>query len=195
MLKTLSIVLASCAWLVNPVWALDYTAGDYSGAQMRISGETDTRTDQDGRTGAPVLPRASYGRLAPIYGHDGRGLPPTSLAGFVDGAGGLADRIFGDEGAVGPPPDNDGFGPDNRINAGIQGRTSEGLTTGHPSVRGRPGGLLPSAWGRDEFLPGGQEWAESISGNARELPGGQVGGGYYNPSAGTFPGADGAMDL
>lgn len=80
-----------------------------------------------------------------------KGLPPTSLDSFVRHAAGNAELIYGDEGHEGPPPFSF-FEYENRINNGIYDIRDKGLTTGHGSV-------LPSAWGRDEFL--GAEWSKS----------------------------------
>lgn len=92
--------------------------------------------------------------LAPKFGPRGRnGLPQTSLDSFVLNAGGMAEQIYGDEGASGLPP-YEGFTQGHRINAGIVGPRAAGLTTGHGSV-------LPNAWGGDEFT--GAEYSMSGS--------------------------------
>jgi hypothetical protein len=80
-----------------------------------------------------------------------KGLPPTSMDSFVRQAAGNAELIYGDEGDEGPPPYSE-FEYQNRINSGITGIRDQGLTTGH-------GSMMPSAWGRDEFL--GAEWSLS----------------------------------
>lgn len=80
-----------------------------------------------------------------------KGLPPTSTDSFVKQAAGNAENIYGDEGHEGPPP-FDYFEYQNRINSGIYDIRDKGLTTGH-------GSMMPSAWGRDEFL--GAEWSRS----------------------------------
>ncbi len=82
-----------------------------------------------------------------------KGLPPTSTDSFVRQAAGQAENIYGDEGHEGPPPFSE-FEYQNRINSGIFDIRDKGLTTGH-------GSLMPSAWGRDEFL--GAEWSRSGS--------------------------------
>ena len=73
---------------------------------------------------------------------------------FVREAHECKEFIYGDEGVTDPPPFK-GFEKCSRINSGIFDRRDEGLTTGHG------GEWLPDAWGRDEFLPGGQEWDRS----------------------------------
>lgn len=80
-------------------------------------------------------------------------LPPTRLDSFVAESG-YNDHIYGDEGTDGPPP-YCCFEKWNRIDAGIYGDRDAGLTTNHGSV-------LPSAWGKDEFI-GGPEWSMSGS--------------------------------
>ncbi len=179
MLKSAITALTLIALAACPVLAQD------TGAQLRYSAPTTGSLGPTYRTGtnAPMLPRASSAGMAPVFGTAG-GLPPTTLDSFVQQAGGQAFYIYGDEGTDGPPPLN-GFEPQNRINAGIQA-DSAGLTTGH-------GSLLPSAWGKDEFI-GGPEMSMSGSGGGGvygALPGGTPGGGYYDPSGGVFPGADG----
>ncbi len=79
------------------------------------------------------------------------GLPATNLDSFVYQAGAMADQIYGDESIQGQPEFSDGFTANHRINAGINGINSAGLTTGH-------GSLMPSAWGQDEFLAAPGEW-------------------------------------
>lgn len=96
---------------------------------------------------APTV-RVSGGRLR-------RGLPPTNLDSFVTEAGSKAELIYGDEGvgmiaeksgeASYPISPYMGFTPEHRIATGFTGTTYQGLTTGH-------GAVMPSAWGRDEFL-------------------------------------------
>ncbi len=82
--------------------------------------------------------------------HRRNGLPETTLDSFVLQAKGNADAIYGDEGTVGLPPFGEpGFTPDHRIERGITGDRSKGLTTGHGSV-------LPAAWGGDEFVKGSE---------------------------------------
>jgi hypothetical protein len=92
-----------------------------------------------------------------------RGLPVTSMDSFVLNAGGSAEAIYGDEGVDGPPP-YFGFSADHRIDAGIQGQRSAGLTTGH-------GSIMPDAWGGDEFI--GQEWCSTNRGRPPMNIGGQ----------------------
>lgn len=67
-------------------------------------------------------------------------LPPTVLDSFVLQSG-RDEKIYGDEGYMGPPEEQD-FKPENRINAGFDLKTFAGLTTGH-------GDMMPSAWGFD----------------------------------------------
>lgn len=99
---------------------------------------------------AASLP-TGLGVVSPIYGTVGYNrLPPTIVDSFVRSAGASADLIYGDEGTDGPPPYSQ-FTQIHRIESGIYGDTSKGLTTGHRSK-------LPSAWGADEFL--GAEWYE-----------------------------------
>lgn len=81
------------------------------------------------------------------------GLPPTTMDSFVTEAQEYAEFIYGDEGIDSIPP-YFGFDTPSRINTGIFDRRDQGLTTGH-------GSYLPDAWGRDEFLAGGQEWSKS----------------------------------
>lgn len=91
-----------------------------------------------------ALRRAGFGNMTPVLGPRGRnGLPPTRLDSFVKEAGGLAFKIYGDEGIRRPPIDE--FKPENRIERGILGDRASGLTTGH-------GSELPPAWGGDEFV-------------------------------------------
>ncbi len=203
MLKPTIIAVAICSWLLSPVNAQSGgmgTAGA-TGAQARQTEKTGAQSGQGAGWTYPTgpqqvqLPRTSTGGLAPVFGGY-NGLPPTRLDSFVQEAGGLAFQIYGDEGTSGPPPIN-GFERVNRIDAGIQGNNA-GLTTGHES-------MLPSAWGKDEFI-GGPEM--SVSGDhvirngqgqaagypldpGDGLPGGSPGGGFFDPSGGIFPGADG----
>lgn len=72
------------------------------------------------------------------------GLPPTRMDSFVYEAQEKADQIYGDEGIDGLPPFEE-YTQDHRINAGILGRSNQGLTTGH-------GSMLPNATGGDEFV-------------------------------------------
>jgi len=91
-------------------------------------------------------------QLAPRFGGVFRrnGLPETTLDSFVLQAKGDADAIYGDEGTVGLPPFGEpGFTREHRIERGITGERSIGLTTGHGSV-------LPAAWGGDEFVKGSE---------------------------------------
>lgn len=83
-------------------------------------------------------------------------LPATRLDSFVRESG-YDDNIYGDEGEVGPPPYSQ-FQSFNRINAGIHG-DDQGLTTHH-------GSLLPSAWGKDEFIGGPEMSVSGPSGAA-----------------------------
>lgn len=85
-------------------------------------------------------------------------LPPTRLDSFVAESG-FNDHIYGDEGTDGPPP-YESFEKWNRIDAGIYADRDLGLTTNHGSV-------LPSAWGKDEFI-GGPEWSMSGSTGLQE---------------------------
>lgn len=201
MLKPIIIAAAICTWVFSPALAQgggQGTAGA-TGAQKRETFATDPGLGWTDPTGpqSPSLPRTSTAGLAPVYG-GANGLPPTRLDSFVKEAGGLAFQIYGDEGTTGPPPIS-GFNRVNRIDSGIQGN-SAGLTTGH-------GSMLPSAWGKDEFI-GGPEM--SMSGDhmmhngqgatagypldpGDGLPGGAPGGGYYDQSGGMFPGADGGF--
>jgi hypothetical protein len=71
------------------------------------------------------------------------GLPPVTTDSFIYEAGGMAEMIYGDEGSGSIPPYFN-FTPEHRIEAGIVGTRSEGLTTGHSSP-------LPTTWGGDEF--------------------------------------------
>lgn len=113
--------------------------------------------------GSPNLPSTSTMGLAPIFGW-GQGpllpgynsrsmneLPPTRLDSFVEQAHERKELIYGDESSWGYPP-YFGFTQAHRIDSGIIGRRSAGLTTGH-------GSMMPSAVGRDEFL--GAEWSMS----------------------------------
>ncbi len=205
MLKTLTAAVALVSSLTLPVHAFSSsqnTAGA-TGAQARMSARTGGSTGWTHPTGKQSipLPRASSGQLARTFGTLPVGLPPTRLDSFVQEAGGLADQIYGDEGTSGPPPIQD-FNPINRIDMGISTSASNfGLTTGHESV-------LPSAWGGDEFsskaeppivsgdhilrnglglpIPGGLPFDPMSA-----MPGGLPGGGYFDPSAGVFPGAGG----
>ncbi len=104
-----------------------------------------------------------------------KGLPPTSMDSFVRQAAGNAELIYGDEGYEGPPPYYE-FEYQNRINSGIYNIRDKGLTTGH-------GSLMPSAWGRDEFL--GAEWSRSGSngGNAQQQGPGVVMDQQGNPQS------------
>jgi len=86
-----------------------------------------------------VMPNQSTGGMV-------NGLPATSMDSFVYQAGGSAELIYGDEGTDDIPPYFE-FTKDHRINAGIFGQRSAGLTTGH-------GSYLPDAWGGDEWVKG-----------------------------------------
>lgn len=109
------------------------------------------------------LPPTSTMGLAPVFGwaqetllpgYNSRSmneLPPTRLDSFVAQAHQHKELIYGDESSWGWPP-YFGFTEAHRINSGIIGRRSAGLTTGH-------GSMMPSAVGRDEFL--GAEWSMS----------------------------------
>ncbi len=132
----------------------------------------------------PRVPMAGLGGTAPIFGPTGRnGLPVTSLDSFVLNAGGMAELIYGDEGADGIPPYFE-FTVEHRINTGIQGARAAGLTTGHSS-------MMPDAWGGDEFVKG-PEWSMSGSGASGgvgpvwAMPGFATGNGTrnMNPSRG-----------
>lgn len=197
MLKPIITAIAICTWLTGPAMAQGDGSAGATGAQKRETAKTSGSLGWTSPTGQQnvQLPRTSTGGLAPVFGGY-NGLPPTSLDSFVKEAGGLAFQIYGDEGTSGPPPIS-GFNRVNRIDSGIQA-DSAGLTTGHESV-------LPSAWGKDEFI-GGPEMSVSGDHMMRNgqgqsagypldpgdgLPGGAPGGGYYDPSGGIFPGASG----
>jgi hypothetical protein len=96
------------------------------------------------------------------------GLPVTTLDSFVYQAGAQADQIYGDESVNGLPEFADGFTSTHRINAGITGARDAGLTTGH-------GSMMPSAWGRDEFIASPGEWAMTGPGGY-SIDAGQEGG-------------------
>ncbi len=118
--------------------------------------------------GFNLTPGAIYQQL--------NGLPPTTLDSFVFSSGANMEQIYGDEGTgvfsqsgLAPTPGLvtnsplaptpiEGFAAQNRIGWGIASSTSNlGLTTGHNSY-------MPSAWGADEFLIPGGEWANSGTG-------------------------------
>lgn len=103
------------------------------------------------------LPMAGFGKTAPAIG--GRALPPTRMDSFITNAGGRADQIYGDEGALELPPYGE-FTKDHRINEGIVGQRDSGITTNH-------GSFLPDAWGNDEFL--GAEWSQSGANSGNRL--------------------------
>lgn len=184
---------------INAAFAIDGTAGA-TGAQCRGTYRTGGSMGWTAPTGPQrlPLPRATTGRLAPDYSGS-FGLPPTRLDSFVKKAGGLANQIYGDEGTTGPPK-IEHFNPQNRIDFGITNSENNfGLTTGHES-------LLPSAWGSDEFSSHPE--GPTVSGDhvlrdefgiqinvtvdpMGAMPGGVVGGGYFDISVGEFPGASG----
>ncbi|HEY9758154.1 MAG TPA: hypothetical protein V6C97_23515 [Oculatellaceae cyanobacterium] len=78
------------------------------------------------------------------------GLPPVTTDSFVYEAGGMAELIYGDEGARSLSPYFE-FTPEHRIGAGIVGARAQGLTTGHSTP-------LPSTWGGDEFYMPESMW-------------------------------------
>lgn len=67
-------------------------------------------------------------------------LPQTRLDSFVAESG-YNDKIYGGENCI----YSKGFTQEHRIERGIVGDRAQGLTTGHGSV-------LPSAWGKDEYI-------------------------------------------
>ena len=131
--------------------------------------------------GLPLGAQAQSFNIGPVninLGGTGGGsglLPPTNLDSFVYQAGTNAEMIYGDEplptggegtsgggqqeggGQFAGLPPQFGFTTDCRINAGITGQNAAGLTTGH-------GGLMPSAWGADEFLSAPGEWCNTANG-------------------------------
>lgn len=99
-------------------------------------------------TRIPNLAAARLSTMSRIRGPVGRNnLPSTHLDSFVLNAGGYADQIYGGDCADCSPPAFKNFTQNHRINAGIRGERSQGLTTGH-------GSYLPNAWGGDEFVDG-----------------------------------------
>jgi len=121
---------------------------------LRAGGTTNQSSALYGANAGAVSTRPLSNPISGDYPRDNfrNGLPPTRLDGFVLNAGAHAEHIYGDEGAVGPPP-YDHFTEAHRINTGINGDRDLGLTTGH-------GSYLPDAFGRDEFL-GAPEWSQS----------------------------------
>lgn len=176
-LELLVCVVAIAPFLNSPAqaatWAVDNSGA--TGAQARLTDKTGGGQVWSHRpqSTAVTLPRASFSALAPAPGGYA-GLPPTRLDSFVNEAGGYKERIYGDEGGY-----IQGFNPENRIDAGIMYDRDAGLTTGHQSV-------LPSAWGRDEFIGGPEMGRASIR---YDEPAYQ--GGNYDPSSGEFPGGAG----
>lgn len=119
----------------------DNTAGA-TGAQCRYTKRTEANSGwtRPTRSNSVMLPRTSTGGLAGVYG-EWDGLPPTRLDSFVREAGGLANKIYGDEDEEGGLPKIEGFNPENRIEFGITNSENHiNLTTGHESY-------LPSACG------------------------------------------------
>lgn len=102
-----------------------YGDSDYTGKQLASNNGMGTLN----------LPMTAAVPLDKVFG-GGRRLPKTTLDSFVRNAGGMADMIYGDEGADGLPPFF-GFSEGHRIQRGIH---SGNLSTGHRSN-------LPSAWG------------------------------------------------
>lgn len=137
----------------------------YSQARPGVYGRISTTTNNFRRANSRQtsnqrlarLPMAGFGNTAPAIG--GRALPSTRMDSFILNAGGRAEQIYGDEGALELPPYEE-FTKEHRINEGIVGQRDAGLTTNH-------GSFLPDAWGNDEFL--GAEWSQSgaNSGNRR----------------------------
>jgi hypothetical protein len=78
-------------------------------------------------------------------------LPTTRLDSFVAESG-YNDKIYGGENCI-----YDGFTQEHRIERGIVGERAKGLTTNHGSV-------LPSAWGKDEFIAQEADAGWSMSG-------------------------------
>jgi hypothetical protein len=188
--KSSAVIFSMVAFLSCPAFA--YTGQNYAGAtgaQARLTSTTGGSYGWTQPTSANsvTLPRATMSGVARVpQGY--AGLPPVSMDSFVQQAGGYRERIYGDEGAY-----IKGFQRENRIDAGIYYDRNAGLTTGHQS-------MLPSAWGADEFIGDSEP---SMSGDHMPTGANQsshdpyapadtpVGGGFYDPSAGTFPGADG----
>ncbi len=95
-------------------------------------------------------------RATPVYrNYQGNGLLPARLDSFVKTSGIYAEQIYGGDSANGKPL-FDHFTTDHRINVGIRGDRSAGLTTGH-------GSYLPDAWGADEFTSPGSEFSKSAT--------------------------------
>jgi hypothetical protein len=124
LIKTIFAALAVCA-IASPVRAQSMTQAQVQAAASQ-----------------------AYGIAQNARGTSRANLPPVNLDSFVQQAGGMAQMIYGDEGDVDIPP-LDSFTKASRINAGITGINSAGLTTGH-------GSFLPDAWGGDEKT--GNEW-------------------------------------
>jgi hypothetical protein len=111
---------------------------------------------KDQNTGGNNVYRGLSGQRVPAAGYAlpvFNGLPATNMDSFVFQAGAMADQIYGDESIQGQPEFN-GYTANHRINAGITGVNSAGLTTGH-------GSYMPSASGSDEFLASPGEWCQS----------------------------------
>jgi hypothetical protein len=133
---------ADSAKIITVVAAIAYSVGAPPAAQAQSVGQVLNQGLSLLNGGSPVP----------------RSLPPTNLDSFVYQSG-YSDAIYGDE-STGLPPYY-GFTADHRINAGITGQNAAGLTTGH-------GSFMPDAWGADEFLYGGGEWAMSGNGTGQQ---------------------------
>lgn len=119
-----------------------------------------------------ILTGVGRARLSPmpVGGGGKNGLPQTRMDSFIFEAGGNAEDIYGDEGAVGLPPCEE-FTQPHRIERGIHGVRQRGLTTLH-------GSYLPHPWGGDEWVNGAEF---SMSGSVSSNGGGGGGSGAYNP--------------